>query len=103
MQARIYHPAKTAMQSGRAGLKKWVLEFIPRQPQYREPLMGWTGMRDTCPQIKLFFETEEEATQYAQAHNIPYQILKTQMPSFKPRQYSDNFSPDRLIPNSKNK
>jgi len=95
-QARIYHPAKTAMQSGKAHLKEWVLEFIPRKSQYIEPLMGWTGMRDMCSQIKLFFETEAEARQYAQIHNIPYQVLKRHTSSFKPKQYSANFSPTRL-------
>jgi hypothetical protein len=29
MLARIYRPAKTAMQSGKAKTKDWVLEFEP--------------------------------------------------------------------------
>ena len=29
MRARIYKPAKTAMQSGEARTKEWVLEFEP--------------------------------------------------------------------------
>lgn len=29
MFAKIYRPAKTAMQSGRAKTQNWVLEFMP--------------------------------------------------------------------------
>ena len=32
MAVRIYRPAKTAMQSGEARTKDWVLEFEPEAP-----------------------------------------------------------------------
>ncbi|MBL9029801.1 MAG: ETC complex I subunit [Caedimonas sp.] len=96
MKARIYRPAGTAMQSGKGRTKEWILEFIPEQPGYIEPLMGWTGMRDTRSQIKLRFQTEEEATRYAETHKIAYQVLKPHRAAFTSRRYSDNFSPGRL-------
>ena len=74
-KARIYRPTKTAMQSGKALTQKWVLEFVPERPLYQESVMGWTGMRDTSRQIKLFFETAQEAQRYAEAHHLPYEIL----------------------------
>mgnify|MGYP001234550985 CR=1 FL=1 len=66
MQARIYKPAKTAMQSGKAKSSNWVLEFVS-SPAKRsvDPLMGWTSSADTNSQVKLTFETREEAIAYA--------------------------------------
>jgi len=61
MVARIYKPAKTAMQSGKANTKAWVLDFEPEQPPEVEPLMGWTSSGDMRQQIRLRFDTKEEA------------------------------------------
>ena len=41
MSARIYSPAKTAMQSGKAQTGHWVLEFDPEKPKRIDPLMGY--------------------------------------------------------------
>jgi hypothetical protein len=92
MKAHLYCPTKTAMQSGKARTREWVLEFIPLVPNYKEPLMGWVGMRDTCQQIKLYFPTLEQAKQYADQHKISYEILKPKIAIVKPKRYSDNFS-----------
>lgn len=43
MTARIFKPAKTAMQSGVAKTKEWQLTYEPEQPRMVEPLMGWTS------------------------------------------------------------
>src|SRR3954468_1529220 len=61
MAARIYKPAKTAMQSGTAKTKDWVLDYEPEQPRVVEPLMGWTSSGDMRQQVRLQFETKEEA------------------------------------------
>ena len=47
MLARIYRPAKNAMQSGPALGKDWVLEFEPTDARRQDPLMGWTTSTDT--------------------------------------------------------
>ena len=60
MQVRIYKPAKTAMQSGMNNNKEWVLESEPT-PKVLDPLMGWTGSRDTMEQVQLRFPTLDEA------------------------------------------
>ena len=62
MVARIYKPAQTAMQSGPARTKEWVLEYEPEAPREIDPLMGWTSSRDMNAQIRLSFETKEEAS-----------------------------------------
>jgi len=96
--ARIYKPSKTAMQSGRALTKRWVLEFEPERPRTIEPLMGWTSSADMRSQILLEFDTREEAVAYAESHEIPYQVFEPHVPKARPKSYSDNFRFDRKIP-----
>ena len=76
MFARIYKPAKTAMQSARAKTKEWVLEYEPATPREIDPLMGWTSSNDMLSQVRLFFETKEEAIDYAQKNGIPFRIFE---------------------------
>ncbi len=92
MLARIYRPAKNAMQSGKANTKDWVLEFAPASAGRSDPLMGWTLTGDMDGQIRLAFETKDEAVAYAQAHGIAFQISnpKTAKPIIKA--YADNFA-----------
>ena len=65
MFARIFKPAKTAMQSGRAKTNDWVLEFEPRSARTPDPLMGWSSSADMKAQIRLTFETKDQAMAYA--------------------------------------
>ncbi len=72
--ARIYRPARSAMTSGKALTKKWVLRFDRRSAPFIEPLMGWTGGDDTLTQIELTFPTREAAVAYAQRHRLAYVV-----------------------------
>ena len=92
MVARIYKPAKTAMQSGTANTKEWVLDFEPEQPRQIEPLMGWTASGDMLQQVRLRFDTSEEAVAYCERHGIPYQLFREKLPARRPLSYSDNFA-----------
>jgi len=92
MAARIYKPAKTAMQSGTAKTKEWVLDYEPEQPREIEPLMGWTSSGDMRSQVRLSFATAEEAVAYAERHGIPYQVFDTKPAARRPIAYSDNFA-----------
>ncbi len=65
MRARIYQPAKTAMQSGSAKTHHWVLEYAPATAREVDPLMGWTSSTDTQTQVKLRFDSREAALAYA--------------------------------------
>ena len=98
MRARIYKPAKNAMQSGRARTKLWLLEYEPESPRTPDPLMGWTSSHDMRQQLALEFDTSEEAVAYAEKHNIPYQVFEPHAPTPKPKAYSDNFRFDRKVP-----
>lgn len=96
MVARIYKPAKTAMQSGTARTKDWVLEFEPERPRTIDPLMGWTGSADTRQQVQLRFETKEEAIAYAERHGIPYTVYDPPPRKPVPKSYADNFKYGRI-------
>ena len=61
MPARIFKPAKNAMQSGVAKTKVWQLDYEPELPRVVEPLMGWTSSSDMKQQLTLHFATREEA------------------------------------------
>ncbi|MDJ0929553.1 ETC complex I subunit [Breoghania sp.] len=98
MVARIYRPAKTAMQSGKAKTKRWVLDYEPESAREIEPLMGYTSSTDMNGQIKLFFDTSEEAIAYAKAHGIPYRVKEVHERKTRSMAYADNFRYDRLMP-----
>ena len=98
MLARIYKPAKTAMQSGKAKTHAWVLEFVPASARTIDPLMGWTSSGDMNGQVRLKFETEEEAVSYAERHGIAFELFEPQTPPLILKSYADNFAPGRKQP-----
>ena len=97
MRARVYKPAKTAMQSGTAKTHHWVLEFAPASAREVDPLMGWTSSRDTQSQVRLRFESKEAALEYAEEHGIDAvaQEPKTRRPNIRPGGYGENFATGR--------
>jgi len=92
MTARIYKPARTAMQSGQANTKEWMLDFEPEKPRTIEPLMGWTSSTDMKQEVRLQFDTKEEAIAYCERAGIPYQVFETKPPVRQRISYSDNFA-----------
>jgi NADH dehydrogenase len=97
MRARIYQPAKTAMQSGTAKTTHWVLEFAPASAREVDPLMGWTSSSDTQSQVRMRFETKEAAVEYAEANGIEavVQEPKKRRPNIRPGGYGENFATGR--------
>lgn len=98
MSARIYRPSRTAMQSGTAKTKRWLLEHEQAAARYIEPLMGWTGSRDTRQQVKLWFDSREEAVAYAERNGIAYHVDEPHEPKRRIMAYSDNFRFNRNTP-----
>jgi hypothetical protein len=96
MTARIYKPAKTAMQSGEARTKEWVLEHEPASPRRIDPLMGWTSSGDTRAQLRLLFDTKEEAIAYAERNGIPYTLAEPKPRRQVRKSYADNFKFGRI-------
>ena len=97
MRARIYQPAKTAMSSGAAKTKHWVLEFAPASARSVDPLMGWTSSSDTQSQVHLTFETREAAEEYAREQGLDavVQAPNNRKANIRPGGYGENFATDR--------
>lgn len=97
MRARIYQPAKTAMQSGTAKAKGWVLEFVPANAREVDPLMGWTSSDDTQAQVRLRFDSRAAAEDYAKGKGIAFDVTdpKPRKPIIRLRGYGENFATDR--------
>jgi hypothetical protein len=95
MKVRIYQPSKTAMQSGRARTHAWVLEYEVATPRRPEPLMGWISAGDTLNQVRLRFETKEEAIAFAVRKGWEINLEEPRPRRVRPRNYADNFRYDR--------
>ncbi len=100
MKARIFKPARNAMQSGMAKTHLWHLEFLSDSARHVDPLMGWTSSSDTQSQVRLRFESKEEALDYAREHGIEavVQEPKERKHNIRPRGYGENFATDRRAP-----
>ena len=95
-QARIYRPAKSAMQSGRANSRKWVLEYEPASRRDPDPLMGWSSAQDTLNEVQLRFDTLDEAIAFATKHGLEYTLVPPHERTPKAKSYADNFRYDRV-------
>ena len=91
MTARIFQRPKNAMQSGKALLDQWVLEFVPAEAKRPDPLMGWTGSGDTQSQVQLGFSSADEALAYAGRYGIEARVHATPPRRLKLQAYADNF------------
>ena len=98
--ARIFKPAKTAMQSGKAKTKNWVLEFEPSSAKRPDDLMGWTTSGDMDgDQVRIRFSSKKQAIAFANKCGIKYRAEEAAEKCIKPKEYSDNFRPDRIMGN----
>ena len=97
MRARIYQPARTAMSSGTAKTKHWVLEYAPASARAVDPLMGWTSSSDTQSQVRLNFDTKEEAIDYARENGIDaiFKEPHKRKPNIRAGGYGENFATNR--------
>ena len=97
MRARIYQPARNAMQSGTAKTKNWALEFAPASARNVDPLMGWTSSDDMNSQVRLRFDSKDAAVDYAKSRGIEAVVTepKKRKPNIRSRGYGENFATDR--------
>lgn len=97
MIARIFRPARGATQSGRGRTKAWVLEYERSVAREIEPLMGWTSSSETATQVKLSFDTKEEAIAFAEKAGLTFRVDEPK-PDAERRglSYSDNFKSGRI-------
>ena len=97
MEARIYRPAQSVMQSGRGNAKRWVLEFVAEDARRIDGLMGWTGSSDMGQELRLTFETKEAAVAFAEARGLSFTVDSSPERKTRIRAYADNFRFDRPI------
>ena len=97
MLAKIYQPARNAMQSGQAKTKTWVLEFAPDSARKVDPLMGWTSSNDMNSQVRLTFNSSAAAVDYAKENGIAYTVTQPQKrkPVIRNGGYGENFATHR--------
>jgi len=97
MRARIYQPARNAMQSGQAKTKTWILEFAPVAAREVDPLMGWTSSDDMNSQVRMSFESLEAAQKYAKGRGLDYSVSHPQkrQPVIRQGGYGENFATNR--------
>jgi hypothetical protein len=98
MTAKIYRPAKTAMQSGKAKTHLWVLEFDQEEPRRIDPILGYTSSSDMKQQVRLTFDTQELAQAYAERNGIDYRVIPPKEAKRQTVSYSDNFRFNRTQP-----
>jgi hypothetical protein len=98
MLARIFRPSKNAMQSGKANTQGWILEFEPASALYPDRLMGWTQTSDTAGQVRLSFDTQEEAVAFARDHGLSFQMVDPKPTRRIIKAYADNFAYGRKVP-----
>ena len=98
MLAKIYRPARNAMQSGNAKSQDWLLEFESETPRTVDPLMGWISNADTNSQLRMYFETREEAIEFAKREGIPFQVTEGASPSASSRPTPTTSPPGEDVP-----
>lgn len=99
MSARIYQPARNAMQSGQAKTRQWVLEFLPETARKIDPLMGWTSSSDMNSQVRMSFDSKDSAVEFAKSNGMAYRVIDSHKRDAKVRQagYAENFASDRRM------
>lgn len=88
---RIFQPTKTAMQSGMRNTRQWIVAFEPGAPRITDPLMGWIGSTDTRAQVRLRFDSAEEAIAFAERNRLSYRLIEPQARVVRPKSYAENF------------
>lgn len=91
MKAKIYKPAKSAAQSGRANTALWVLEYEQETPRRPEAVMGWTSAGDTLNQVRMRFSSKDAAVAFAESRGFDVTLNEEHARKIKPRSYLDNF------------
>lgn len=93
-RARIYQPAKNAMQSGTDDTHKWVLEFETRQ-RWENPTMGWGSSGDPLSNLRVTFTRREDAARFCDKNGWTYFVEEPRVRKPLRKSYADNFSWDK--------
>ena len=89
-KAKIYKPTKSSMQSGLMKTKEWVLEYMVHN-ELTNPLMGWQSSSNTLSEVKMTFNSKDDAIDYAKKNKINYIVVEPNKRSIVKKSYADNF------------
>ncbi|AHC73308.1 hypothetical protein P856_60 [Candidatus Endolissoclinum faulkneri L5] len=95
MIVRIYKPGKTALNSAWGENKAWILECCPDSRRIPEPLMGWVSAKDTNNQIRITFDSKEEAVAFARRNGLNFNLQDSREHKLTPKSYAHNFAFNR--------
>ncbi len=98
MTALIFSPARNAMQSGKGKSKHWVLVHERDSGRSIDPLMGYSSSTDMNAQVRLTFESQEAAEDYAKRNGLAYRVEASHKATAKRSVYTDNFQSNRKVP-----
>ena len=93
-KARIFMPARHAMQSGSHNTRTWRLEF-ENQERWENPLMGWASSGDPLSNVTISFDSKEQAVAFAIKNGFTYEVMEPKQPKFRLKSYGENFSWDK--------
>ena len=92
MKFKIFQPAKSAMQSGKKNIKKWVMLPIEESSiRSVNPLMGWIAASNTSSQLRFEFTNKEEAINFAESKKFEYEVCEPKALEVKKKSYAANF------------
>ena len=89
--ARISELERKTTQSGKANAGRWLLEFEREEALRPDPLTGWAGSGDTRPQVRMTFDSKEQAMAYCDRRGLAYHTVPAGPVKLKIQAYADNF------------
>jgi hypothetical protein len=98
MSAKIYRPAKTAMQSGKAKTNLVGSGVRSGNAARHRPDHGLYRLGDTRQQLRADLRDSEQAVAYAERNGIEYRVIEPKDATRKSLSYSDNFRFSRTQP-----
>lgn len=98
MFARIYSPARSVTQSGKARTGFWVLELVSSSAKFVESFMRYNAQSGASDQVQLRFPTCQQAIDYAEKQGIAYRVEAVHPAKRLKRRYADNFCFERYVP-----
>ena len=88
MTIKIFKPSKSSMLSGLGKTKLWLAEYISEKDKTKDSLMGWNSSSDTKEQIKIFFDTKEQAIEWSKKNNEQFIVIEPKERKIKPKNLS---------------
>jgi NADH dehydrogenase (ubiquinone) Fe-S protein 4 len=85
---------RTTLQSGRRKARQWQITW-KAQERWSNPLMGWTSTADPMSNLRLYFDSSEDAMRFAEKQGWKFEVMPEYAPEDKwgEVQYAHNFLP----------